>query len=62
MCLELKPIRIGMPCMPIPIRIRQNDADRTRHDLQVSVSMPNALRFGRSCAPEYEVYLLENGL
>jgi hypothetical protein len=31
-CLELIPIRIGMPWMPIPIRvwIWQNDADPTR--------------------------------
>jgi hypothetical protein len=47
MCLELKPIRIGqirigMPYMPIPIPIRQNYADPTRPDLQVSVSMPYA--------------------
>jgi hypothetical protein len=46
-CLELKPVRIGqirisMLCVPIPIRIRQNDADPTRPGLQVSVSMPYA--------------------
>ncbi len=34
-CLELIPIRIGMPWMPIPIRkmIRHNDADPTRSGL-----------------------------
>jgi hypothetical protein len=29
-CLEFIPIRIGMPWMPIPFLIRQNDADPTR--------------------------------
>jgi hypothetical protein len=60
MCLELKPIRIDIPCMPIPIPTRKNYADPTRPTVIYKSVYQCPIR---SCKPEYEVgYLLENGL